>query len=127
MHEKNFYRLTRKQKIEEDRQFVINNIIDICREKNWDKIAVTSSSLNYRGNEKITTLLNKISNEKKLGMFFLELKPITYFAAALEKAKKCNGVVLLETYGDTYYTELDKAVSLLDENHISVAGVVIVK
>ena len=50
-----------------------------------------------------------------------------YFAEALEEAKKCDGLILSESYGYTYYSELDKCTRLLEENNIPIAGVVIVR
>ena len=60
-------------------------------------------------------------------MSFCELKPVAYFAEALEEAKKCDGLILSESYGYTYYSELDKCTRLLEENNIPIAGVVIVR
>lgn len=125
MREKRIFKLTRNQKIEEEKQFAVNNIIDQCKKNNWKKIGVTSSSRNYRGTDLITRLLNKTSAENKVNLEFCELKPVSYFSDALQEAKTCDGVILSETYGYTYYSELDKCTEILEENDISIGGVII--
>lgn len=126
MRELTKYKLTWKQKIEEERQFTVNRIISLCREKKWKKLGITSSSRNYRGIDLIVQQLNEIAEKKKLEMFFYELKPIAYFAESLEEAKQLDGVFFSESYGRSYYSELDKCTELLEENHISIGGVVII-
>lgn len=120
------YKLTRKQKVEEERQFTVNRIIDLCREKNWKKLGITSSSRNYRGIDVIVHHLNEIAEQRELEMSFYELKPIAYFAESLEEAKRLDGVIFSESYGRSYYSELDKCTELLEENHVSIGGVVII-
>lgn len=127
MREKRIFRLSREQRTEEERRFTINNIIDICENRKWKKIGITTSSKNYRGVEKVVHLLNKASDEKKTELDFCELKPITCFAEALAAAKECDSVILSEKYGYTYYSEFDKCTKLLEDNNIPIAGVTIVK
>ena len=125
--ERKIHRLTRAQRIEEEKQFTVNGIIDVCKNSKWRNIGITSSSRNYRGIDTIIQLLNKRSKEKGLELSFCELKPVAYFAEALEEAKKCDGLILSESYGYTYYSELDKCTRLLEENNIPIGGVVIVR
>lgn len=62
--------------------------------------------------------------KSKYDLVFLNLPPVNIFAAALESAKLCDGVILIERYSYTKYCNYEQSLLYLKENHIPIIGVI---
>ncbi|RGT71596.1 hypothetical protein DWX08_12795 [Ruminococcus sp. AF18-22] len=124
MQKEKIYRLSRKDKKRQEELFTLNKILSKCEKNEWKEIGLTTSSKNYRGIEQIAALLNEFAKKRKNVLEFEELKPVAFFADALEQAKKKDCIILVESYGETFYAELDKCSALLKEYNIPVMGVI---
>ncbi len=78
-------------------------------------------------------LLSETSNElksileerkSKYDLIFLNLAPVNIFSAALESAKLCDGVILIERYSYTKYRNYEQSLLYLKENHVPITGVI---
>lgn len=127
MKGKRIYKLSKSEKNFENIKFTINKIIQICTDNNYKKIAVTTSSSKERGVGCFVAIFNRIIEEKKKELICEEIKPINMYADEFEKIKKFEVVILIERYGDSYYTDVLEIKNMLNEIRVPYVGVITCK
>lgn len=70
---------------------------------------------------KLEELINKESNNS---LVTINLPPINIFAEALEYAKICKNIILIEKYCHSKYSDFENTLDILNQNNISVLGII---
>lgn len=117
-------KMTRTELRRERYKYMINTILNRCEKNNWKRIGLSTSNLKYRHVDEIACSLNEQAAERKLEIKTEELKPINYSSEAVEQARLCDIIVLIEKYGDSYYHEVQNCIDLAGREGIKIAGVV---
>ena len=80
----------------------------------------------YASNLSTTQFVDALTDMKdKYEMIFVSIDPLNIFAQALQYAKFCEGIFLLEKKHYTKYSEYEKTLSLLQQHDITSDGVII--
>lgn len=119
--------MRKQEKKNEELKYVINRIIAECQKKNYYTIGVSTSMEKNLQIKEFVKLCEKNFIEKKVDIKIKELQSICHYADALEEARVCDAIILIERYMYTTYREIDKVVELLDYAEIPLLGTVNIK
>lgn len=70
---------------------------------------------------KLQELINK---EEEDSVVVVDISPINIFAQALEYAKVCKSVILVEKYCHSRYDEFENTLDILKQNNINALGII---
>lgn len=112
------------EKRKEQIGYAINRILAECESAGYEVIGVTSSLEKNPMIEEFTELCQKKAKEKQIKVYFRKLESVCYFAEGLEKARKCNAVVILEQYMYSTYKDVIKLTEYLKTASINLLGTV---
>ncbi len=119
--------MRKQEKKNEELKYVVNRIIAECHKNNYHTIGMSTSMEKNPQMKELVELCKERMEEKKLSVQIKELQSICYYADALEEARSCDAVVLVERYLYTTYKGMDKAMELLGNAEIRLLGVVNVR
>lgn len=108
-------------------KYTINRIIAECQKNNYHTIGVSTTMEKNLQIKEFVDFCEKKFIEKRADIKVKELHSICYYADALEEARSCDAIVLIERYLYTTYKNMDKAVELLKNAEIQLLGVVNVR
>lgn len=117
------YKLSKKENNVEQFKMTCANIQKVCTEKNYKKIAISTSNSSKLNND---TLLEKLK-ENLEDIEFFNLAPIHLYADALIEAKKCDALLLVEKYCSSKFAELEKVLALAKDHDIEIIGTVVLR
>lgn len=116
--------MKRKEIKQERFCYMLNTVLNRCEKNQWEKIGLTTSGLKVRYIDEIVNALNKQAIQKKMMIHVEKIKPINYFADGVEQARKCDAIIFVEKYADSYYKDMQRCVKLVEKEDIRIAGVV---
>jgi hypothetical protein len=90
--------------------------LDEAADSDFKKIKTQNISAN-----KLEELINK---EKNNALVLISLPPVNIFAEALEYAKVCKNILLVEKYCHSKYNEFENAIDILKQSNISALGII---
>ena len=104
---------------------LIDSYIDI-NNKNYTLNESRSESLKIikTQNIKVNKLEELIGKESNNSLVIINLPPINIFAEALEYAKICKNIILIEKYFHSKYSDFENTLDILNQNNISVLGII---
>lgn len=115
------YKLSKKERQEEEWRFVLSNLIDELEKKGYKRVGITTSTKSRAYTDE---LLKNFNNDK---FELKEIKPVVIYSNAIKQAKQCDAVILVERYGFTVHNMFERTINLLRENGVNIAGVIAFK
>lgn len=109
-----------------DRQVcLINSYIDI-NNKNYilNESKIENLKIIKTQNINVNKLEELIDKESNNYLVMVSLPPINIFAEALEYAKICKNIILIEKYCHSKYSDFENTLYILNQNNISVLGII---
>lgn len=110
----------RKQQIE----YSVNRILAECEKTGYNIIGITSSLERNELQGLFVELCQLKTKEKQMQVEFCDIESVCYFAQGLEKARKCDAIVLLERYMQSTYKNVIKITEYLESMNIKLMGTV---
>ncbi|MDR1628419.1 MAG: hypothetical protein LBR79_06580 [Oscillospiraceae bacterium] len=75
-------------------------------------------------NISVNKLKELVEKEKNNDLVIINLPPVNIFAQALEYAKICKNILLIEKYCHSKYDEFENTIDILKQNNIAVLGII---
>lgn len=116
--------MRKQEKKNEELKYIINRIVLECQNKSYYTLGVSTSMKNNLLTEEFVNYCEKKIKEKNVDIKIRKLQPISYYADALEEARSCDAIVLVERYLYTTYRGMDRTIELLDYAKIPLLGVI---
>lgn len=116
--------MRKQEKKNEELKYIINRIMLECQNKSYYTLGVSTSMKNNLLTEEFVNYCEKKIKEKNVDIKIKKLQPISYYADALEEARSCDAIVLVERYLYTTYSGMDRTLELLDYAKIPLLGVI---
>ena len=113
----------REKKIEKIK-YTAKRIIWECQKNGYNKIGISSSLEKNPMSAEILEVLKQQGEKSGHNLQIVELPSINHYADALETARQCDAIILIERYLYSTYKELDKAVELAKNAEVNILGVI---
>lgn len=119
--------MRKQEKKNEELKYIINRIVLECQNKSYYTLGVSTSMKNNLLMEEFVNYCEKKFEGKNIDIKIKKLQPISHYADALEEARSCDAIILVERYMYTTYRGMEKVVELLNYVEIPLLGVVNVR
>ncbi|MBS5386555.1 MAG: hypothetical protein KHY31_04170 [Clostridiales bacterium] len=117
------YQLSEREKKAEKIKYITESVKKKCKEGNYKRVGVLTSSKYRETKEKIVNELAERCQEIE----FIDLRPVNMYADVLQQLIQCDGTILVEKYRNTTYQEFEKTIELLKKFDIKVIGLITYK
>lgn len=112
-----------EKKIEEFK-YAVNRIIRECKNREYNKLGFSSSLEKYLISDEFLKMCRNKAKEEEINVQIVKLQSINHYAEALENARDCDAIILVERYFDSTYKDIDKAIDLLKSIEVDILGVI---
>lgn len=99
---------------------IANDKLEITHQQTCDLVLI-----NYAKKENVESFLNE--HKDNYDYVFINVPPVTMAAMAIEYAKLADGLILIERYGCTKYSEYENSLFNLRQHSVDVLGVITYK
>ena len=108
-----------------DKVCLITAYVDI-NNKNYNLHEIVENNIKIIRTQNISEnkLQELIDKEKEDSVVVVDLSPINIFAEALEYAKVCKNVILVEKYCHSRYDEFENTLDILKQSNINTLGII---
>ncbi len=120
-------RMTKKERRIQEAGYAVNAILSKAKKSDCKIIGLTSCLGLEREIQWLCEKCNIRSKEKGFNIVVKELKSVINYAEALEEAKNCDAIVMVERYAITTYKMVEKMKEYLDREELKLLGVVSVQ
>lgn len=115
-----------EKKIEEFK-YAVNRIIRECKREKYSKLGFSSSLEKNPISDEFLKMCRNKAKEEEINVQIFKLQSVNHYAEALENARDCDAIVLVERYLDSTYKDFDRAIYLLKSIEVDILGVVSVR
>ena len=120
-------KMSKQEREHQQIEYAVNAVLTKAEKENCKIVGISSCLGLEREIEWFCQKCNNRSNEKKKAITIRGLESIISYAEALEEAKKCDAIILMEKYTMTNYAMIENAMEYFDRMDVKLLGVISIK